>query len=235
MRTGDFRGLVNARTRAAHRPERSAERRQSSATSFPRQLLSQQALTFLAFEPQPNTSNGTFNFATTPSSATSTQRNFLGRIDHTFSSKDPISGRYLFNDTYEAGIPVWGHDERNNLGRTQNVAASWTHTFSPTLINEFRGGWHHFGEAEVFGTTNDASLRRGRQDESAARLAAARRVRTAFHPHQRPGWRLQRVRSAAPDRPAHPLELHLRSLPIPSPGSTAATSSSSAPRSTVAA
>ena len=27
--------------------------------------------------------------------------------------------------------------------------------FSPTLINEFRTGWHTFFEGEVFGTTND--------------------------------------------------------------------------------
>ena len=45
-----------------------------------------------------------------------------GRIDHNLSSKDQLAGRYVFNDTYEAGTPIWGHDERNNLGRTQNVA-----------------------------------------------------------------------------------------------------------------
>src|SRR5262249_42526461 len=70
---------------------------------------------------------------------------------------DQIYGRYLFNDTYEAGTPVWGHDERNNLGRTQNVAISWTRIIRPSIINELRGGWHRFNEAEVFGTTNDAA------------------------------------------------------------------------------
>ena len=33
--------------------------------------------------------------------------------------------------------------------------SAWTHTFGPTLINEFRGGWHKFFETEIFGTTND--------------------------------------------------------------------------------
>jgi hypothetical protein len=156
MRNGDFSGLVDARTRA---PIVLKDPLNIGIVGnvIPKAALSKEALAFLAFEPLPNTSNGTFNFATTAASATSTQRNFLGRIDRTLSSKDQIFGRYLLNDTYEAGTPVWGHDERNNLGRTQNFAASWTHIFRPTLINELRGGWHRFNEAEVFGTTNDAS------------------------------------------------------------------------------
>lgn len=61
-------------------------------------------------------------------------------------------------DTYEAQIPIWGYDKRNNLGRTQNVGVTYTHTFSPTIVNELRGGWYRFNEAEVFGTTNDANF-----------------------------------------------------------------------------
>ena len=123
----------------------------------PKSLLSPQTLAFLQFEPLPNTSNGVFNYVTAAASAVSWQKNFTGRVDHTLSSKDLISGRYVFNDTYESGTPIWGHDERNNLGRTQNVSASWTRTLRPTLVNEARGGWHRFNEAEVFGTTNDAA------------------------------------------------------------------------------
>lgn len=122
---------------------------------IPTSLLSPQALAFLQYEPLPNASAGVQNYLTTPFSATSYQHNYTARIDHNFSTKDNISGRYVFNDTYEAGIPIWGHDERNNLGRTQNVALGWTHTFGPSLVNEVRGGWHKFSESEVFGTTND--------------------------------------------------------------------------------
>ena len=156
MRNGDFRGLVDARTRL---PIILKDPLNIGIVGnvLPKAALSKEALAYLPFEPLPNTSNGTFNFATTAASATSTQRNFLGRVDRTLSSKDQVFGRYLFNDTYEAGTPIWGHDERNNLGRTQNFAASWTHIFRPTLINELRGGWHRFNEAEVFGTTNDAN------------------------------------------------------------------------------
>ena len=124
----------------------------------PKTQLSPQTQAFLQYEPLPNTSNGVFNFVTTARSAVSWQKNFTVRGDQILSGKDTISGRYVFNDTYEAGTPIWGHDERNNLGRTQNVAVAWTRTISPTLVNEARGGWHRFNEAEVFGTTNDASF-----------------------------------------------------------------------------
>ena len=155
IRTGNFSGLTNARTGAAIPVIDPTTGAQFPGNIIPTNRLSQQSLTFLQFVPQPNTVSGAFNFLTTPFSAVSYQRNYTTRIDHTLSSKDSLSGRYLFNDTYEAGIPIWGHDERNNLGRTQGVEASEIHIFNPALINEFRGGWHHFGEAEVFGSTND--------------------------------------------------------------------------------
>jgi hypothetical protein len=156
MRNGDFTGLLDARTKL---PIVLKDPLNIGIVGnvIPKSALSKEALAFLNYEPLPNTSNGTFNFATTAASATSTQRNFLGRVDHALSSKDQLSGRYLINDTYEAGTPIWGHDERNNNGRTQNVSVSWTRIIRPTVINELRGGWHRFNEAEVFGTTNDAS------------------------------------------------------------------------------
>ena len=126
-----FSGLTNARTGApipVLEPIRWT--RNLPATSSPVRL-SQQALAFLHFVPQPNTANGTFNFLhharsapslTSGTTLTPHRPQFLHR-------KDQISGRYLFNDTYEAGIPFWGHDERNNLGRTQGVEAPGS-TFS---------------------------------------------------------------------------------------------------------
>ena len=125
---------------------------------IPKTQLSPQTQAFLNFEPLPNTSNGAFNYLTAAASAVSRQRNFTVKVDHALSSKDQISGRYVINDTYEAGTPAWGHDERNNNGRTQNVSISWSRTIRPNIINEARGGWHRFNEAEVFGTTNDPNF-----------------------------------------------------------------------------
>jgi hypothetical protein len=154
QRGGDLRGLVNART---GQPLALVDPLNVGIVNnvIPRSALSKEALAFLEYEPLPNTQNGVFNFQSTPASAVSTQDNYNARLDHNFGTKATISGRYVFNDTYEAGVPFWGHDERNNLGRTENIATSYTHTFTPTLINDARIGWSKFSEFEVFGTTND--------------------------------------------------------------------------------
>src|SRR5262245_61523289 len=125
---------------------------------IPAGALSPQIQSFLKFTPLPNRPGLTNNFINTPISALGKQDNYTARIDQNFSSRDSVSGRYIFNDTFEAGNPYWGHDQRDNLGRSQNYVSSWTHTFSNALINELRGGWHKFGEAEIFGTTNDAAF-----------------------------------------------------------------------------
>ena len=153
-RNGDFTGLINASTRQPI-VLRDPLNIGIQNNVIPRAALSPQSLTFLQYMPQPNTQQGTLNFITASNAATSTQDNYLARIDHNFSPSDTINGRYVFNDTYEASIPVWGHDTRDNLGRGQNLSASWLHTFSPRILNEFRGGWNKFFEAEIFGTTND--------------------------------------------------------------------------------
>jgi len=67
------------------------------------------------------------------------------RVDHTFSEKDQVYGRYLQGhqnaqtmDTTPGRIPML--DEVANFTRRPNynrsLALSWVHTFSPTLFNE---------------------------------------------------------------------------------------------------
>lgn len=157
QRNGDLRGLVNART-GAPLALTDPLRVGIANNVIPRSALSPEAQAFLQYQPLPNTQNGVFNYISTPGTAISKQDNYTVRLDHAFSAKDTFSGRYIFNDTFEAGVPFWGHDERNNLGRTQNLSLNYIHTFGNSLINEARGGWHDFFEAETFGTTNDASF-----------------------------------------------------------------------------
>jgi hypothetical protein len=122
---------------------------------IPASALSPQAQAFLKFEPTANTQNGVFNFINTPQSPVSTQNNYTARVDHALTSKDALTGRYIFNDTIEKGTPFWGHDVRDNRGRTQNVSSAYTRTFTPYVINEVRVGWNRMTETEIFGTTND--------------------------------------------------------------------------------
>lgn len=85
------------------------------------------------------------------------------RVDHSFGAKDSIFGRWLQNsyNTTEGdfanarpevfpGFPPLGESLR--LGR--NLAVSYRHTFSPTLINELTLGYNRFGFTFTFGESN---------------------------------------------------------------------------------
>jgi hypothetical protein len=65
------------------------------------------------------------------------------RVDHNFSERDKIFGRYAFNDVTYTVIPG---DNPNFTyfvaGRNQNVGSGWIHIFTPNFINEFRYGYN---------------------------------------------------------------------------------------------
>jgi hypothetical protein len=70
---------------------------------------------------------------------------FIARIDQNFSEKDQLFGRYMFgqstwNDPYSGYsiLPTFGD---KLYFRGQNMALGWTHTLSPTLLNEVRLGF----------------------------------------------------------------------------------------------
>ncbi len=156
-REGDFRQLINPRTNVPI-VLRDPQNVPIANNVIPKSALSPQSLAFLAFTPAPNTSVGTFNFINNPVSAVSKQDNYNARIDHQLSSKDSIFGRYVFNDTFEAGVPYWGNDQRDNLGRTTNLSLGYTRTVSTAIVNELRGGYSKFEEYETFGTTGLAAF-----------------------------------------------------------------------------
>ena len=151
-RNGDFSKLINATTKAPI-ILRDPQNVPIANNIIPKSALSPQSLAFLAFTPAPNTSVGTFNFINSPLAAISKQDNYNARIDHQFSAKDTVFGRFVFNDTFEAGVPFWGNDQRDNLGRTKNLSLGYTRTVSTAMVNELRGGYHNFYENETFGTT----------------------------------------------------------------------------------
>jgi hypothetical protein len=72
------------------------------------------------------------------------------RLDHNFSSKDSVFGRFSYDQATNfvpGGSPTWS--EANAFGSNQNIdnhgrnaAVSETHVFSPTTINQFNGGFN---------------------------------------------------------------------------------------------
>jgi hypothetical protein len=81
------------------------------------------------------------------------------RVDHHIGTKDIIFGRFtwqrLYNRPYEGNLPTIGrrYQQRDDRAAT----ASYTHTFTPTLINEFRWGFG-LNNNPIVGPINGAEL-----------------------------------------------------------------------------
>lgn len=87
-----------------------------------------------------------------------TDDQYLGRIDHTFSSKDALWGYFLWErfpvleDLPFYGSTLLGFGETNKQ-HWQQYADAWTHSFSPTTLNEVRIGYTRFNYASAFPQT----------------------------------------------------------------------------------
>jgi carboxypeptidase family protein/TonB-dependent receptor-like protein len=98
--------------------------------------------------PTPNFSNPANNFLAVPV-RTETRNNFDVRVDHTFSSKDSIFGRFSyenqpsfipspFQNALDGGGFFDGHEDFSY----RSVAVSETHIFDSTHVNEIRFGYN---------------------------------------------------------------------------------------------
>jgi hypothetical protein len=72
--------------------------------------------------------------------------NYEFKIDHKLSSKNSLTGRYSNQDLKTnranllAGLPTAGFGAGDEVGNTRQITVSDTHSFSPTVLNEFRFG-----------------------------------------------------------------------------------------------
>src|SRR3981081_3025624 len=80
-----------------------------------------------------------------------------GRIDHNFSEHDLVFGRVTYrrapSETHENFLPPLAL--RDTLRTNGTAVLSFTHTFSPALINEFRAGFarnRNFFEPHLVGS-----------------------------------------------------------------------------------
>jgi hypothetical protein len=65
------------------------------------------------------------------------------RVDEALSDRDQLFGRYLFgntNQTLPSGLPAFTNHQHF---RGQNFVGGWTHSFSPTTINDVRIGYQN--------------------------------------------------------------------------------------------
>jgi hypothetical protein len=71
------------------------------------------------------------------------------RIDHQFSSKDTVMGRYSLNDANAFSPNTFaGYGSLDNQ-RQMNGSLAYTRVFGPTLVNEFRFGYLRFAEYQA--------------------------------------------------------------------------------------
>ncbi len=132
---------------------------------IPTARLSPQALALLSYFPAPNTTaSGTTyqNNYTTSANALLTGNQWNTRWDYYGNEKNTFFGRYSYA-AYTLSAPGAFGEEAGGPGLTagslryagssntlnQSVAAGWTHTASPTLINEIRVGYMRYHVNDV--------------------------------------------------------------------------------------
>ncbi|MBZ5726830.1 MAG: carboxypeptidase regulatory-like domain-containing protein [Acidobacteriia bacterium] len=111
----------------------------------------------LQFWPAPNTfrPGSTVNFIANVGATTSDNTGLI-KIDHNFSEKDHLTGRWAEYEgaTFTPGaLPLMGGN--GNVPLSRNAVLTETHTFSPNLLNEFRLG---FSRNETFITVQDSGF-----------------------------------------------------------------------------
>ena len=73
----------------------------------------------------------------------------MGRFNHNLPAQDRIYDRYIISDIATIGPPVWPAFSYHQDMRGQQPMANWSHTFGPTVINDFRAGYSRFYERET--------------------------------------------------------------------------------------
>jgi len=109
----------------------------------------------LQFWPTANTSVGANNFVANVGASTFDYTGLI-KIDHTFSDRDRITGRYANyqGTTFTPGaLPLQGGNGNTPVSR--NGVLTEVHTFSPNLLNEFRFG---YSRNQTFITVQDVGF-----------------------------------------------------------------------------
>lgn len=117
--------------------------------------------------PLPNRTRPGANFVSSPTERDN-EHHFDVRVDHRFSQNSELAARYSFGDRefFEPFSTAGGSSLIPGYGnivtpRSQNLMVSETHTFSPSLVNEFRFGFNRVAAAvtqENPGTSVNAAV-----------------------------------------------------------------------------
>jgi hypothetical protein len=86
-----------------------------------------------------------FGTITVPQAQTFDQARYTAKIDHKFSSKDSLSGAFLYDNgdfltQWAGGDSTFGPPQPNHA-RAMNAGIDWVHTFGSSLLNQARVGY----------------------------------------------------------------------------------------------
>jgi len=144
FRSGDFSSLLNLPTPITVRDPITGD--PFPGNIIPASRISPAAKEVIKFWPEPQRVNANplvgVNY-TGFERRTLDDDQLFARVDHNFSEKDKIFGRYAWNDVTYSVIP--GNNPNFTYfvaGRNQNVSSGWIHIFNPGFINEFRYGYN---------------------------------------------------------------------------------------------
>jgi hypothetical protein len=123
-------------------------RQQFAGNIIPSERFNRIAAVLLERYPKP-TSPGTANNYTRVGNERTTQDQGDGRIDHNFSNRDQVFGRYSFMHDYSTPVTPLPDGSGSISSGTQapatttgsSVASSYIHEMGPTFVNELRFGY----------------------------------------------------------------------------------------------
>src|SRR5581483_7010963 len=141
QRTGDFSASGNPTIYDPDTFDPATRTRQPFAgNKIPAGRINPLAPKILAFYPSPNFSGQVGRNYAGALPGIDDSNNGNARIDHRFSNKDSVFGRYSILDRNHPQPTPLQFGGITDAIRGQNVALNWVHIFSPTLLNEARAG-----------------------------------------------------------------------------------------------
>jgi len=131
---------------------------------IPANRLDQNAIKLLNLYPAPTNSNLFSNYAANPISSNNTDQ-FDVRVDHTFSDKDNIFGRFSYIDNPSlipgpfGGVADGGSfSDGTQTAKSLNAVVSETHVFSTSLVNEVRAGYSRLSATRLQPNANTMGI-----------------------------------------------------------------------------
>jgi hypothetical protein len=125
--------------------------------------LDQNAVNLLKLYPTPTTSSVFSNFANSPK-LYEHSNSFDARMDANFNEKNQVFFRFSLKDDPQFIPGIFGgvadgggFQQGNQTANAQQTALGYTHTFSPTLINELRVGFNYLHTTRSGPSASDLS------------------------------------------------------------------------------